>query len=99
MFPMHCPTKSRAGRMFTKMGQDFWYRWSGERYVIAGTDPFRVAFWSSEHSGSVPPDLPAELRAKAGDPPGRRFAAPTEMDENGGSVDGFGTLKVAPQRF
>lgn len=53
---------------FIRMGQDFWYRWSGERYVLARIDPFRVAFWSNEHAGALPPDLPAELRAKAGDP-------------------------------
>src|SRR5215469_15095466 len=49
-------------------GQDFQYRWSGQQYVFAGIDPFRVAFWTSEHNGAFPPDLPHEVAGRAGDP-------------------------------
>jgi len=49
-------------------GQDFAYRWSTEQYVYAGIDPFPVAFWTSEHGGSPPPDLPPHVWAYAGNP-------------------------------
>src|SRR5215831_3733138 len=49
-------------------GQDFRYRWSGQQYVFAGIDPFWIAFWTSEHNGNLPPDLPLEVAARAGDP-------------------------------
>lgn len=49
-------------------GQDFRYRWSTQQYIFAGIDPFRVAFWTADHKQALPPDIPRDVAAKAGDP-------------------------------
>ena len=49
-------------------GQDFWYRWSAQQYVMAGIDPFTVAFFASDNDGRLPTGLPPDVVERAGNP-------------------------------